>query len=589
MKNTAKYLIPALLFLPAVAFSQDLNPTVEVSRQYRGALMDVDKPSLEMALPDSVQRFNLEFDYSVFDNPFRGAYEFRPFLMDMDLAPGDSGERTLYLRAGAGYTLHPTLDFVWSPLKGDRFRLSLYAKHRSYVGKYRSLAPDMSAPVASVSPDGGRFSGYDLLSEAGVDGSYDWNKGLFRFQAGYYGTALKDTLVKRAYDGVDLKLGVSSKERIESHFVYDVEARYRYAEDKASYQMLPSAGRLCLTEHDFSLDASLGGMFTSGHSIMLDAGVDFASYGGLYASDAGNISFTPRYVFSNSRWDVNLGVKLAFLLRNNREGLLHPMNTARGQVVYPDIRIDFTVIRKYLDLYLTAGGGPDINAYSSLLERNRHVSPLYNVYMDGVPGTGPLLDNTVERVSAALGIEGNIASRLRYDLRAGYRNFANAPFWTGLLLEDSGVSRLAPGLGYTHCQMFFTRLDFSWTSQDVRVGGWMQYLATDLAGRGAQVFSPAPFSGYADIVYNWKGRIFAGVDCAFATERRGNLLTLSGVPSIQARIPGYADLGVTLEYAFTRKFSFWLRGGNLLDMTVQRTPLYAESGIYFTAGICLNL
>ena len=100
MKNTAKYLIPALLFLPAVAFSQDLNPTVEVSRQYRGALMDVDKPSLEMALPDSVQRFNLEFDYSVFDNPFRGAYEFRPFLMDMDLAPGDSGERTLYLRAG---------------------------------------------------------------------------------------------------------------------------------------------------------------------------------------------------------------------------------------------------------------------------------------------------------------------------------------------------------------------------------------------------------------------------------------------------------------------------------------------------------
>ena len=43
------------------------------------------------------------------------------------------------------------------------------------------------------------------------------------------------------------------------------------------------------------------------------------------------------------------------------------------------------------------------------------------------------------------------------------------------------------------------------------------------------------------------------------------------------------------EYAFTRKFSLWIKGGNMLDMTIQYTPLYSESGIYFTAGICLNL
>ena len=595
MKNTAKYLIPALLLssgllLPAVAFSQDLNPTVEVSRQYRGALMDINKPSVPMAIPDSVQKFNLAFDYSVFDNPFKGAYEFRPFMMDMDLAPGDSGERTLYLRAGAGYTLHPTLDFVWSPLKGDRFRLSLYARHRSYIGKYRSLSLDTAPETAVISPDGSRFSGYDLLSEAGVDGSYDWDKGLLYFKAGYYGTALKDTLVRRNYDGVDLKFGISSKERVESHFVYDVEARYRYAEDKVSYTMFPSKDKVCMTEHDFSLGASLGGMFKSGHSVMLGIGADFASYGALYSSYAGCLSFTPRYLFSDNRWDISLGVRLAFLLHNNDGGLLPSQNTARGQVVYPDIRIDFTVIRKYLDLYLTAGGGPDINRYSSLLSGNRHVTPLYNnMYPGGTYNTGPLLDNTVERVSAAFGIEGNIASRLRYDLRAGYRNFANAPFWTTALYTDAGVTRLSPGIGYSPCQMFFTRLDLSWTSQDVKIGGWMQYLSTDLAGRGADVFAPPPFSGYADIVYNWKGRIFVGADCAFGTARRGSLIVPGGPSSVQARIPGYADLGVTLEYAFTRKFSFWLRGGNLLDMAVQITPLYAGSGIHFTAGISLDL
>jgi hypothetical protein len=33
----------------------------------------------------------------------------------------------------------------------------------------------------------------------------------------------------------------------------------------------------------------------------------------------------------------------------------------------------------------------------------------------------------------------------------------------------------------------------------------------------------------------------------------------------------------------------WARGGNLLNMTIQRTPLYAQGGISFTVGICLNL
>ena len=175
-----KYIVPlsAAVMLPFSAAAQDLNPTVEVSREYRGTLMDLDKPSVDMALPDSVLRFNLQFDYSVFDSPFKGAYEFRPFLMDMDIAPGYSGERKFYLRAGAGYSLHPELDLVWSPVRNDMFRLSLYARHRSYVGNYRALGLDMSSDEAAIRPTGARFSGHDLLTEAGVAGSLDsWISG----------------------------------------------------------------------------------------------------------------------------------------------------------------------------------------------------------------------------------------------------------------------------------------------------------------------------------------------------------------------------------------------------------------------------
>ena len=54
-------------------------------------------------------------------------------------------------------------------------------------------------------------------------------------------------------------------------------------------------------------------------------------------------------------------------------------------------------------------------------------------------------------------------------------------------------------------------------------------------------------------------------------------------------VPGYVDLGAYAEYATAWGLSFWLSAGNLLNQTIQRTPFYAEKGVFFTAGICLNL
>ena len=137
--------------------------------------MNFVKPSVPMAVPDSVLRFNLEFDSSVFDNPFKGAYEFRPFLTEMELAGSTSLQKKLYLRAGAGYSLHPELDFVWTPLRNDSFRLSVYARHRSYVGDYRSLTPALSDGSLEIDSGNSRFYGYDLVSRGGIDGVYDWD------------------------------------------------------------------------------------------------------------------------------------------------------------------------------------------------------------------------------------------------------------------------------------------------------------------------------------------------------------------------------------------------------------------------------
>ena len=94
------------------------------------------------------------------------------------------------------------------------------------------------------------------------------------------------------------------------------------------------------------------------------------------------------------------------------------------------------------------------------------------------------------------------------------------------------------------------------------------------------MLAPSVFEGSVAATYNWLKRVYAGLDCEFASARKS---------ATGYKVPAYADLGVTAEYVMNRRLSFWLRGGNLLNMEIQRNLLYAEKGVNFTAGICLNL
>ena len=60
--NIYTLLAASLTFCSVAASAQNLDPTVEVNRSYEGKLMEVHKPMLEMAVPDSVLRFDLDFD-----------------------------------------------------------------------------------------------------------------------------------------------------------------------------------------------------------------------------------------------------------------------------------------------------------------------------------------------------------------------------------------------------------------------------------------------------------------------------------------------------------------------------------------------
>jgi hypothetical protein len=587
MKKNIFVTMTAMALAVSAMHAQNLDPTVVVNRAYEGRLTDVHKPLLDMQVPDSVTRFDLDFDYSVFDKPYKGAYEFQPYLLTMQPASSVQAPKQLYLRAGAGYTLHPSLDLVWAvPMKGA-FRMDAYAFHRSYVGEYRKFKPELAegetAVIERMMAHGGdrtnRQVYYDLETRVGADGSYDWNSGVVTFDASYYGLASEDFLKTRHYDALDVKAGIASKHYSpEDYFMYDVDVRYRFGVDAIDYDSLD--------EHVFSVKATLGQVMnrvTGTHNVLFDAGLDLAAYShSVYSTVAGQFYITPRYVYDYRKWRVDAGVKLAKVMRSDSpEGIF----ASKEQIVYPDVYASFDAIPQYLRVYTELGGGNRMNTYSSLLEENHHFDVQFG------RGRWQLMDFSVERVSAMLGFKGRV-SKFAYDLRGGYVNYANAPLDAVVVAEPfaNGSSEYLPGIGYTGYQKAFAAASLGWNSEALKFDADIQYDYAFGITEGNGLFAPAALTGQAAFEYNWSRRIYAGVDCIFATERKGSVLNLlESAKAYDAVIPGWADLGLYFEYAFSNSFSLWARGGNLLNMTIQRNPLYAEKGVNFTVGICLNL
>lgn len=547
----------------SAAVAQNLDPTVEVSRAYEGKLMEVSKPVRDVNVPDSVGTFRLDFDYSVFENPYRGAYEFSPYLMDMRPSSSVYEPRSFYLKAGAGYRLYPELDLIWSPSFKNGFSMDVYAMHKSYVGDYRKIALDGDLPGTGNLVRAGRetWKGFDLMSKAGVNGRYGWSAGTFDFNVNYYGLAGKNNERTRCYDALDASLAVMSNTDIETSFIYGAELRYRFAEDK--YR---SASDLYLVENLAGVDAFVGPVFKNGHKVVFDFGGEMASYRSFRNFTAGKFYVTPHYVLRKGRWFVDAGVRVDMVLTSSR----NPGNmfsAGSQQYAYPDVKISFAAIRDAMNIYTAVTGGTKMNTYASVLAEDHYADMTH----DHVIGTD------VERVCAELGLKGRISRRFSYDLRGGYSIYAAAALPSLAVIG----TELHPEFGYASFQKAYAALDWRWDTDGFKFDGSVTYTHTWGFDAAEMVFAPAALTGNVAFEYNWKRRIFVGADCDFSTARKMTLLDVA--------LPGYADLGVSVEYALNRKISFWLRGGNLCCMTIQRTPLYAEGGISATAGICLNL
>ena len=532
-----------------VSLAQNLDPTVEVTRGYKVQLAEIHKPSMEMSVPDSVYKFDLNFDYSVINNPYRGSYEFNPYIMNLKPQTYKEDPRVLFINAGAGYTVHPVFDIVYSPVLDGKFSVDVYGRHQSYIGDYRA------SHVGDAAARNGYKNGYDMLSGASADFGYDWEKAVMDFGVSYYGVAVKDDLHVDDFNALDAHFSVKSKLLWSKSFMYDIAADYRFG------------GNSEVLEHVVNLNAKFGPTLKSEHKVFFDLGGSFVKYDKACAGMLASAYVLPHYVYVTKWFKADLGARVSYVYSNN------DVFMRNNQYVYPDVHVD-CYIKDVMKIYLDVTGGEELNTYSSLLDRNHHFHMNYRIQDNALMGA------SLVRVGPEFGLEGKITDFFSYDLKGGYSLEAASP--VSALVLNGGT--YAPALGYADMQTWYAGFDWKLSLKSFRFDGGLKYthlLSMQQAPENVYFVRPSEWTANASAVYNWNKRLYAGIDCVAASSGKTG--------DIAVYVPYYVDLGAFVEYAVNKKFSVWLRGGNLLDMEIQRNLLYAEKGINFTAGLCLNL
>ena len=530
----------------SAAFAQTINPSVEVTNDFLSSVDDYNKLGVNPAIPDSVARFDLNFDYDVFAKPYKGSYDFTPY--NIMFIPQTTREKrsVFFLNMGAGYTLHPELTAVLSPRTKGKFAITAYQSLHGYMGPYRNFDN-------TISWDGTTYKGQDISELAGIQGTLRLAKTDLMFNVAYNGLYVKDNFIfAGAYHDFGGQVRIASAQWAENFMAYDVEARYNMAVENAGAS---------LKESKFLIKGTLAPVSAMPVGFAMDFNTGYTGYYGALTSAVYNIAVTPRVDFDLWRFHFTTGAKFSFINKMANNHLY----------VYPHLKVDIKMIGDKLDLFAGVTGGDELNSYSMLKRRNHHF------HYDAAEAYDDLKFSR-EKYNAFVGLTGSISSIFEYDLRFGHAALADSPL--------DGINNVVNSAVVKFKDYDMTYGDFSAVLdlQSLEFETGLHYRKTNIALQ-TDVFDLPAFSSDFNVTYNLRRRVYFGASLEMALARQ---MTSSDATPVTYKLPAWYDLGLYGEYKFNSVLSLWVRGGNLLNQTIERVPFIAEHGVHVTAGLCLN-
>lgn len=538
MKKIINIFATAALCLPLAA--QNFNQTVQVTNDYVTRFADVQKQGGGMRVPDSLYRFDYNFDYSVFETPYKGSYEFSPYRIQVTPQARLYDGRKLYLRAGAGYTLHPQFELAWQMLQEKNYTIGLYADGLGFWGEYGGKAP---------------FKGHDLNGRVAVNGQCLLPSTRLSYSFGYdgifAGQDVANPAFRSAFNSGVVMGRVQSRERPGNYLFYDFNILYRYSSD--SYDAALNQSNV--GESSLQVGLSAGPVLKQKYKILIDGFFAMESlrfqdmmFGTGQTTNLGRLR--PHLDFELGPVRLDAGVRIDFSVSKN--------GTDKKTTFAPDVSARFAILDADLELFAGVSGGQEINTHYQLKQLNHFA--LRSIAPASV---------SREKLRIRAGAEGHIKAGLQYSVEGGYVSHAQAP-----LLALGGID-------YADYKEIYAQVALNYRSERLQVDGNFRYAHLTLP---EQVPAYAPAAITADLrgVWNWDRKVFAGLFAEASSSRR------SLTPGIDP-MAAYVNLGLTGEYCISPGWTVWVEGGNLIGMAIERMPGFIEKGPYATLGFSLTL
>lgn len=525
MKYSFSIIAALALSATAPVFAQNLNPQVQVTNDYKADMGKAGKISVPLEVPDSLNSFRTSVSYDVFSTPYKGSYEFVPYEISVTPQKPVSDYNKFFLKAGAGYGLRPELKAVWTPVRSG-------SDHRLTVFQdFHGYAGNYS--TVDTRDD---YTGYDFSENFGLEGRWFGRDLTVKYGLDYTGIYTDDFDSGMLFHDFTLRGGVRS----------DTDAKIVYGFDVALSQAFDSM----LSQTGIKVQ---GGFFPN-WMLPFELRIDFNLESDFYSAVYDNMfiaQISPKALFE---WDI---VKL-------QAGVT--MSPASDiQWIYPDVLLTADLFDSTMQGYAFAKGGKTVQSYTDLKLSDHWFNTAY---------TGSIKP-TLERLNVALGLRGSLLKYLQYDIRGGWASYSDAVFAS--LNPGIGAGMLESGIAYVDYNAAYADIDARWKSPRFEAGLLVNLRQTNVDVNSYWLDLPQLAVDF-DAVYNWNSRVFAGVDCKAMTKRDGLF-----------PVDGFVDLGLKGEYHTTGLLGAWARVGNLLNQQVAISPLHIRKGIYFMAGISLNV
>ncbi len=566
------------------AFAQKFNPRVEVTNTFEGKVLEAHKQDLQMNVPDSLTKFQYNIDYSVFDKPYQGSYEFQPYKIEMKPEAAPSGQRHLYANIGAGYTFHPVGDVVFSPsFKKIPLKLSVYDTFRGFLGHYgiqESNIGSASSLVVFENRNDHVSNGFVFDNKAGVDARYEFANLALEADMGYRFLSANDTLNMHNLHMAECMVRLLPLDPTRADYFYGGKLYVNAGKDDIQSLLIK---RHKMGVNDMGADFTAGKNLTPRSVVQAEAGIETVIYSGYRDATATKVWIAPRYIHEWDRGYAKLGVKISYLKGSDTsaEKPTPDCFQHKSNIIYPDIYVNHFLVKDYLSVYASATGGDSLNDFASVLRENPFIDPTKVI---------PYMDSSSETVNAKAGFKGTIAGRLSYDIGGGYSILSNARCDAfGVYYNQNAHSYYyAPYYNFCDYDIWHVGMSLLWKSPRVDVDGHLRYQKTDLMDNYYYAVAPAEVVWGIDATYNWNRRIFAGLVINAESSREG-FFHVEGIDFRRVSLPAFVDLGIKGSYKFNDRWTAWLKAGNLLGHAVRTYFMHPEAGQYVTVGASFNI